>query len=93
MTTAVPEEGDTSVPLQPRRKPNIRRGPRPVPATRQAADELFRPRSPWREATGARLERLNNLGLLELRPTPAEPITQQAAHQATLDAMYGPLEG
>ena len=71
---------------RPRRK--MERETQAQPATRREADARYRPMSPSRIATGGRLQRLNNLGLLRLEPIPGPPITQQAAHEATLDALY-----
>jgi len=68
-----------------------RRAKRPLPATREEADELFRPRAGSNEgavAYGPRLCRLATLGLLELRATPGPPITNLEAHQAILDTLY-----
>lgn len=85
-----PGDGDTSVPSEkPRRTPGLKqRRKQPVPASRAEADEAYKPWSPSRDATPARLGRLNGLGLLELRSTPGPSITQQQAHEATLDALY-----
>ena len=71
-----------------------RRARRPVPATREEAEELFRPRSGGNEravVTGPRLCRLAAVGLLELRSTPGPRVTNLEAHEALLD-FYWPLE-
>lgn len=49
---------------------------------------MFRPWTPSRDAAPGRLGRLNQLGLLRLVDEPGSFITQQQAHEATLDAMY-----
>lgn len=64
------------------------RATRPFPATRHDADELYRPASRTARAKSPRLARLNELGLLEVRETPGEPLTSLKAHQAILDALY-----
>lgn len=72
-----------------------RRAKRPLPATREEADELFRPRAGGNEravAYGPRLCRLAQLGLLELRSTSGPPITNAEAHAAILDALYPPTQ-
>ena len=43
---------------------STRRAKRPLPPTREEADELFRPASPNAHALGSRLYRMNELGLL-----------------------------
>ena len=60
----------------------------PVPELRHEADRLYAPRVRHARARMARLDRLNALGLLELRAQAGEPITMQQAHEATLDALY-----
>jgi hypothetical protein len=68
-----------------------RRAKRPLPATREEADELFRPRAGRNErvvAFGPHLCRLAQRGLLELRATPGPPITNLAAHEALLDFYF-----
>lgn len=59
----------------------------PLPPTRGEADTLFRPNSSIfdRDCLGARLTRLNRLGLLELRPQAGTPITNGEAHLRLLD--------
>ena len=71
-----------------------RRARRPLPATREEAEELFRPRAGSNERAvcyGPRLSRLAELGLLELRSTPGPKITNLEAHEAIRD-FYWPLE-
>ena len=68
-----------------------RRAKRPLPATREEADQLFRPRAGSNEravVTGPRLCRLAQLGLLEIRTAPGPRITNLEAHQAILDFYY-----
>jgi hypothetical protein len=89
----VDDPGAEPVELQPRRPspPRYTKAARPIPVTREEADAMYRPKTPAgfaRDATGSRLHRLNELGLLELRTTPGLPITQGDAHIATLHAMY-----
>lgn len=78
------EAGKPSTPAveQAERLSRRLRAKRPLPATRQAADELFKPRSgiAHQRATIPRLARLSRLGVI--RWTNAE------AHEAILDAMY-----
>lgn len=68
------------------------RSKRPIPTTRREADGIYAPHAQYAPATLARLYRLNAMGLLELRTTPGESITQGQAHEAILDAIYGPEE-
>ena len=65
-----------------------RRASRPLPATRQEADELFRPRSPDTAVLPPRLARLNAMGLLTIREVPGKQISQAQAHRAILDGLY-----
>ena len=63
------------------------RSKRPQPTTRREADELFAPASRNARARGTRLSRLNDLGLLHPE---GRPWTQGEAHDAIIDALYGP---
>lgn len=67
----------------------------PVPASRAEAHETFRPRLANARARGRVLDRLNALGLVELRPLEhaGEPVTREQAHVALLDALYDPVTG
>lgn len=68
-----------------------RRRKRPLPATREEAEELYRPRAGGNEraiVTGPRLCRLAELGLLEIRSAPGPSITNLDAHRAILDFYY-----
>lgn len=62
-----------------------RRKKRPIPATRDEADELFGPSPAYRQklATAPRLIRLQALGLIP-------QFTNEEAHQLILDALYPP---
>ena len=65
------------------------RARRPLPDTKQEADELYRPKTPTdaaRPAWGQRLCRMNALGLFHPE---GRPITNTEAHEAILNAIYG----
>lgn len=65
-----------------------RRRKRPVPETRREAQQLYEPLARYTPARANRLDRLNRLGMLAIRPSPGPPLTQGEAHDAILDAMY-----
>lgn len=67
------------------------RSKRPYPETRQEADELFAPNAPMaRVTTMRRLARLLKLDMLAIVAPGTGHITNQEAHLAILDALYGP---
>jgi len=91
MTATVAERrakaGQTGESRNARLSENNRRK-RAIPVTRAEADAVFAPYARSARASASRLARLNMLGLLRIADEAGEPVTQGAAHDATVDAMY-----
>lgn len=92
MSATVDEQPVAFLPVRKKITPRDKRRAAPIPTTRAEADVVFgTPGAIWRArlASTRRLYTLNKLGRLAVVES-AAPITNERAHQAILDAMYGP---